>query len=422
MGARYRTHLAGPERLSALPSPLRATYRAAERRYLGKTRGLVRDKNDRTLDNRAHHFAKWLANVGYDDVSILDLGEPQALPTVVSYLHHVAYEQGSQKSKTGLASGTLMGYVNSAKAWLQTKLSLACSDINQNQGMIADVLHEATKWRKPKPKREPYTYKMFEQLHRRIEKQRGKAAAALYERDAAVFDWARLSIYTGSRSGEYAQTVGTTTKASCVPDAPVAEEWAKEPIAFVASDFTFFSTDNCRVTLKEILENPKLAHELHVRFRYDKSGRNFTIRKFARGKGLLCPIDAAISILLRAAALNVPPGHPIGVHHNPRSKAASKVVLLQSSEVIKIMREVCLEAYPDKRHYYHINYMSIDAHSARVTAAVALSQAGVSKEDIAFRLRWKPESVDHYLRDCNRTIGTLTQAAVLGAMNIESST
>ena len=121
---------------------------------------------------------------------------------------------------------------------------------------------------------------------------------------------------------------------------------------FVASGF--FSTDNCRVTLKEILENPKLAHELHVRFRYDKSGRNFTIRKFARGKGLLCPIDAAISILLRAAALNVPPGHPIGVHHNPRSKAASKVVLLQSSEVIKIMREVCLEAYPDKRHYYHI--------------------------------------------------------------------
>ena len=73
-----------------------------------------------------------------------------------------------------------MGYVNSAKAWLQTKLSLACSDINQNQGMIADVLHEATKWRKPKPKREPYTYKMFEQLHRRIEKQRGKAAAALW--------------------------------------------------------------------------------------------------------------------------------------------------------------------------------------------------------------------------------------------------
>jgi len=361
-----------------------------------------------------------LADVGYDDISILDLGEPQALPTVVSYLHYVAYEQGSKKNKEGLASGTLMGYVNSAKAWLQHKLSLSCSDIHQNQGMIADVLHEAKKWRKPKPKREPYTYKMFETLHARIEKQRRKAAAALYERDAAVFDWARLSIYTGSRSGEYAQTVGTTTKASRVPDAPVAEEWAKEPIAFLASDFTFFSADNCRVTLKEILENPKRAHELHVRFRYDKSGRNFTIRKFARGKGLLCPIDAAISILLRAAALKVPPGHPIGVHHNPRSKA--KVVLLQSAEVVKIMRQVCLEAYPDKRHYYHIHYMSIDAHSARVTAAVALSQAGVKKEDIAFRLRWKPESVDHYLRDCNRTIGTLTQAAVLGAMCIESTT
>ena len=326
------------------------------------------------------------------------------------------------KTKAGLAPGSLVGYINSATAWLQTKLGLVCSDVTTKHSMIADVLLEAHKWRKPKPKREPYTYKMFQTLHARIDKKRRTHAPALYEREAAVYDWARLSVYTGSRSGEYAQTVGTTTEPSRVPDAPVAQEWAKEPIAFVASDFTFFSADSRRITLKEILENPNLAHELHVRFRYDKSGRNFTIRKFRRGKGLLCPIDAAISILLRAAALKVPPGHPIGVHHNPRSKSATKVVLLQSAEVIKVMRSVCLEAYPDKNHYYNINYMAIDAHSARVTAAVALSQAGIDKADIAFRLRWKPESVDHYLRDCNRTIGDLTKAAVLGAMNIDSTT
>ena len=260
------------------------------------------------MDNRADHFAQWLAAVGYDDISIQELGEGQALPTIVAYLHHVAYEQGSMKTKAGLAPGSLVGYINSATAWLQTKLGLVCSDVTTKHSMIADVLLEAHKWRKPKPKREPYTYKMFQTLHARIDKKRRTHAPALYEREAAVYDWARLSVYTGSRSGEYAQTVGTTTEPSRVPDAPVAQEWAKEPIAFVASDFTFFSADSRRITLKEILENPNLAHELHVRFRYDKSGRNFTIRKFRRGKGLLCPIDAAISILLRAAALKVHQG------------------------------------------------------------------------------------------------------------------
>ena len=212
------------------------------------------------------------------------------------------------KTKAGLAPGSLVGYINSATAWLQTKLGLVCSDVTTKHSMIADVLLEAHKWRKPKPKREPYTYKMFQTLHARIDKKRRTHAPALYEREAAVYDWARLSVYTGSRSGEYAQTVGTTTEPSRVPDAPFVQEWAKEPIAFVASDFTFFSADSRRITLKEILENPNLAHELHVRFRYDKSGRNFTIRKFRRGKGLLCPIDAAISILLRAAALKVHQG------------------------------------------------------------------------------------------------------------------
>ena len=341
------------------------------------------------------------------------------MPTVIAYLNYITYEKGSMKKKEALAPGTITGYMNSAMNWLKTALGLQCQEVHSRQGMIADLLLEASKWRAPKPKREPYTYEMFVTLQDRVAKQVRTTAAALVEREAAVFDWARLSIFTGSRSGEYAQTVGTSSKASRVPDAPAAGIWAKTPIAFIASDFTFYAADGRRLSRREILHTPEKAVEVHVRFRFDKSGRNFTIRKFRRGRGLICPVDAAISIIVRAVALKVPAKDPIGVFYNPRSrKSKTKVVLLQSSDVVKVMRSVCLETYPDPNHYYHIHYMSIDAHSARVTAAVALSNAGVPKAEIAFRLRWKPESVDHYLRDCQRTIGSLTEAAILGSMNI----
>lgn len=48
------------------------------------------------------------------------------------------------------------------------------------------------------------------------------------------------------------------------------------------------------------------------------------------------------------------------------------------------MRQAVVEAYPDPNHYLRLNIKRIDAHSNRVTAAVALSNAGMSIDDIAF--------------------------------------
>ena len=66
----------------------------------------------------------------------------------------------------------------------------------------------------------------------------------------------------------------------------------------------------------------------------------------------------------------------------------------------------------------HKNYKLIDCHSNRVTAAVALANAGHSADVIAYRLRWKPESVEHYLRECFRAIGPLCASTIEGAMLI----
>ena len=267
-------------------------------------------------------------------------------------------------------------------------------------------------------RQEPYTQEMYQTLAQQISAATKLDNRASLQKQATVFDWARLSTFTGSRVGEYAQSVGTSTKASRVPDLPFAEEQAGTPIAFTHDDFSFYTTEGMVLSTRIVISHSGQAQELHIRFRYDKSPRNFVIRKFCRsGHSFLCPVKAAISIICRAVALNVTTGEPLGQVFCPRTKQTkTKVILLQSSDVVRIMRQACIDAYPDPTHYYRLRVHCIDAHSGRVTAAVALSNAGVPKEEIAFRLRWQPASVDHYLRDCSKAIGRLTQAAIQGSL------
>jgi DNA-binding NarL/FixJ family response regulator len=82
------------------------------------------------------------------------------------------------------------------------------------------------------------------------------------------------------------------------------------------------------------------------------------------------------------------------------------------------MRAACEAAYPDPTHYLRIHIKRLVSHSNRVTAAVALRAAGLSIEDIAYRLRWKAASVETYLRECYQSIGDVTQKAITGAADI----
>ena len=79
------------------------------------------------------------------------------------------------------------------------------------------------------------------------------------------------------------------------------------------------------------------------------------------------------------------------------------------------MRYACRTAYPDCSHYMRQHIDRIVAHSNRVTACLALHQAGVVVEDIAFRLRWQVPSVQFYIRESYSKLGELTQKAVAGA-------
>jgi hypothetical protein len=99
----------------------------------------------------------------------------------------------------------------------------------------------------------------------------------------AVYDWTPLGLFTGSRVSEYAQTrLKAGIRYNVIPDTPDAGIWAGQPLAFVWADFTFYTDHHQLVPLSDIVASHR-KHRIvavHIRFRFDKSPTNFSVRKF----------------------------------------------------------------------------------------------------------------------------------------------
>ena len=403
--------------LQTLPSPARATVQACALAQVRGERGDVRSRNDATVDSRAGFFTEWLAHLAINDESLRTLTSGQALPLLGAFIHAVANEGFSSTGRLNLGANTIRGYLRAAKDWLAAHLDLVV-DISAADGsanlhpFLSDTLASRQTWTEPKEKREAFTSAMYDFMFHDILSWAAKDTSTLFDLTAAIFDWTRLGAFTGSRVSEYAQTTarkGTFTK---VLDSLDAGDWRIAPIAFMDCDFTLYDAAGRRVPFGALARLGHLVSELHVRFRFDKSPRNFTIRKFRRsGHKYMCPILAAISIIVWALALRVPKTAPIGVY---RTSAKGSFTYLRSIDIRKRMKKVRLLAHPDPENYFHKHAKFMVSHSNRVTAAVALSNAGLSLNAIAFR----PLSVQHYLRECSIHIGQLTIDAVKGATMI----
>jgi hypothetical protein len=349
------------------------------------------------------------------------MSESDALAVLAAYLDHKARTAINNHTRQPVQAKTLNLYLQAAAAYLRSVTTLSIhllsnpnSSTPRLHAFFADILQSRAKWAQPYPKRLPYTYAMFSALNRLVRSALSSSKASHLDLLTTVFDWVRLGIFTGSRAGEYAQTVASSGSFSRVPLswAP-PPEWRNMPVAFIASDFTFTDKALNVIPLTQALKSPKLCHRLQLRFRYDKGPTNFSIRRFCRGQSFLCPVSAALSILLRASRLGVPKDQPVGVF---RSCPTGRYTYLRSSEIIDVMRDAVRAAYPDPNHYYRLNIKAVVAHSNRVTAAVALYANKMSIEEIAFRLRWKPESVQHYIRECSQMVDDITAATIQGAL------
>lgn len=278
--------------------------------------------------------------------------------------------------------------------------------------MIGDRIKLREKFERPRPKREAYTFEMLSTFHSQVASAEASNARSFLGRHALVFNTQCLGIFTGSRVSEYSQSKGPISFVSRVPAARGALPGSGLPVAFVAADFLFLNAHGNHVSHETLFSKPSLATQLQITFRHDKSGRNYSVRKYGPGKDWLCPIAAACKILYRASLLNIHSNDPICAYM-PSDGSGPRY--LRDKDVTDAMRKICMDTYPDPSHFLRINISRFASHSNRVTAAVALSQAGLTIDDIAHRLRWKPESVAFYLRESASDIGQYTADTIKGA-------
>lgn len=277
---------------------------------------------------------------------------------------------------------------------------------------IGDKLAQRQKWQKPRAKREAYTFDMFKTFHAQVSAAEAICPNSFLDRHSLVFNTQCLGIFTGSRVSEYCQSKGKIGSVSRIPAPPGAPKDSGLPVAFIAGDFCFLSKDGTQLAHTDLFDAPSKAHQLQITFRHDKSGRNYSVRKYARGRTWLCPIAAATKLLYRAHLLRIPPNDPICAYRSP-GKTGHRY--LRDTEVTDTMRKICIDTYTDPNHFMRVNINRIASHSNRVTAAVALFLAKLSIDVIAHRLRWMRESVSFYLRESASDIGQYTADTIFGA-------
>ena len=271
MGFRYRANIPNARSLQTLPSPAPAAVAACALAQARRKRGDVRHRNDAAVDTRARVFTQWLVHLSIDDESLRTLTLGQALPLLGAFIHAVANEGFSSTGRLNLGADTICGYLRGAKDWLAARLQLVI-DMSAADGsgklhpFLLDTLASRQPWTEPNEKREAFTSAMFDYIFTDILSKASKDTSALFDMETAIFEWTRLGVFTGSRVSEYAQTTTRKGTFSRVPDSLDAGDWRTKA--------------GHRVAHHDLHRLGHMVNEFYVRFRFDKSARNFTIRKF----------------------------------------------------------------------------------------------------------------------------------------------
>ena len=141
----------------------------------------------------------------------LRVDSAQLVLATYAFNHQAAVQQKSGKPP---APKTLMMHLNAACLFLEQATGLTIP-LKETSGakqpkllpIFGDLMSMSQKWSEPKPKREAFTWKIFEALQEMVRELTDEDVTCFLDMVPAVFDWLCLGCFTGSRAGEYAQTV-----------------------------------------------------------------------------------------------------------------------------------------------------------------------------------------------------------------------
>ena len=107
--------------LANMPSPASTLVHHSLNLFLRTDRGVVRNSNDKTVDNRAARFRDWLAtSCGYRNLCCAQrITRDQAIGLLAAYLDHVAATPCNPSGRLPMAN-TLHHHLTSAHQFLQS--------------------------------------------------------------------------------------------------------------------------------------------------------------------------------------------------------------------------------------------------------------------------------------------------------------
>jgi hypothetical protein len=219
-------------------------------------------------------------------------------------------------------------------------------------------------WSTPQLLKEPFTYKMLRDHACMLSRHMKQLSMTFLELDYVVWDWLRLGTFTGSRVSEYAQSkLAKLQRFQTIPTSTDAGQWAGLPLAFIAADFTFYDVAQLLVPHARLFKAHKLKRieMVHIRFRFDKSANNFTIRKFqTTDDPFLNPVDATVSILRRAKILRIPANEPVGAYRKRGVKRPMRFF------VTTTLRQFCARCASERIRMKNIIFVSISYNLFRI--------------------------------------------------------
>ena len=118
---------------------------------------------------------------------------------------------------------------------------LAADGSGKLHPFLSDTLTSRQTWTEPKEKREAFTSAMFDYMFTNILSKASKDTSTIFDMEAAIFDWTRLGVLTGSRVSDAQTTAARKGTFSRVPDSLDAGDWRNTPIAFMFCDFSFYT-------------------------------------------------------------------------------------------------------------------------------------------------------------------------------------
>jgi hypothetical protein len=324
------------------------------------------------------HYIRWCEIYGIPD----PCGNDISYQLLVGIYTKFVMMGVNYNCKSVLRSATVRGYAVSVDAlFLLRDFELPVDISNHKRSTITKTLvHNLEREEGIAKQRSPLDQKIYLEIVRKAQ-----ASKNINSIDKTLNDITTINRYLGCRASEYAQTKQDEVDYFTYPSGN------KVVRAFTRNDFVFKDKDGAVI---DTITDATIAHRVTISWRIQKNRENFqgiTLPADPTNPSV-CPVKAALQIVLRAHRLNQPDDLPLVVYANNRGRK----VYLTGAKIAEVLRKIVKVVYPTISLF---DLSKFSAHSFRVWACVLLDEQGKSPEYIKKRLRWLGESFRTYLRD-----------------------